>query len=79
MCDAAPTPLGQWIAAWLTHQRSLGRGYNGEQWVLTHLQRFVGSGLLRAGPALLRAVRVGRPERAKTHAKGCFLRACFPI
>ena len=41
MCDAAPTPLGRWIAAWLTHQRSLGRGYNGEQWVLTHLQHFV--------------------------------------
>jgi integrase/recombinase XerD len=43
MCDAAPTLLGQWIAAWLTHQRSLGRGYAGEQWVLTHLQRFVAS------------------------------------
>ena len=43
MREAAPTPLGQWIAAWLTHQRSLGRGYDGEQWVLAHLRRFVAS------------------------------------
>jgi integrase/recombinase XerD len=41
MREAAPTPLGRWIAAWLTHQRSLGRGYDQEQWVLAHLQRFV--------------------------------------
>ena len=41
MREAAPTPLGQWIAAWLTHQRSLGRGYDGEQRVLAHLQRYV--------------------------------------
>ena len=43
MREAALTPLGQWIDAWLTHQRSLGRGYNGEQRVLAHLQRFVAS------------------------------------
>ena len=43
MREASPTPLGQWIAAWLTHQRSLGRGYDGEQWVLAHLRRFVAS------------------------------------
>ena len=43
MREIAATPLGQWIAAWLTHQRSLGRGYDGEQWVLAHLQRFVES------------------------------------
>ena len=43
MREAAATPLSQWIAAWLTHQRTLGRGYDGEQWVLAHLQRFVAS------------------------------------
>ena len=44
MREAAPTPpLGQWMAAWLTHQRSLGRGYDGEQRVLAHLQRYVAS------------------------------------
>ncbi len=43
MREATSTPLGQWIAAWLTHQRSLGRGYDREQWVLEHLQRFVAS------------------------------------
>jgi hypothetical protein len=43
MCDATPTPLGRSITAWLAHQRCLGRGYNSEQWVLTHLQRFLTS------------------------------------
>ncbi len=43
MHEVAPTLLGQRIAAWLTHQRSLGRGYDREQWVLGHLQRFVAS------------------------------------
>jgi integrase/recombinase XerD len=41
MGDATPTPLGRSIMAWLAHQRSLGRGYVGEQWVLAHLQRFL--------------------------------------
>jgi integrase len=43
MREAAPTPLGRWIDVWLTHQRSLGRGYEGEQWILAHLQSFVAS------------------------------------
>jgi integrase/recombinase XerD len=43
MADATPTPLGRSITAWLAHQRCLGRGYNSEQWVLTHLQRFLTS------------------------------------
>jgi integrase/recombinase XerD len=43
MREVAPTLLGPWIAAWLRHQRSLGRGYNAEQWILAHLQRFVES------------------------------------
>lgn len=34
------TPLDQWIALWLAHQRSLGRGYELVQWILRHLQRF---------------------------------------
>jgi integrase len=38
---ASTTELDQWIAAWLTHQRALGRDYNGEEWVLRHLRRFV--------------------------------------
>ena len=33
--------LDHWIAAWLAHQRALGRDYNGEEWVLRHLRRFV--------------------------------------
>jgi integrase/recombinase XerD len=35
--------LDPWIAAWLTHQRALGREYGGEQWVLGHLRRFIAS------------------------------------
>ena len=42
MREAATTPLERWTAAWLTHQRSLGRGYDGEQWSSPlHLQRFM--------------------------------------
>ena len=36
-----PTPLDGWIAAWLAHQRALGRGYDSEQWILDHLRRFI--------------------------------------
>jgi integrase len=43
MGDASQTPLGRAITAWLAHQRSLGRGYDGEQWILAHLQRFLAS------------------------------------
>jgi hypothetical protein len=43
MADATPTPLGRSIAAWLAHQRCLGRGYDREQRVLAHLQRFLAS------------------------------------
>ena len=44
MIEAVPSsPLGKSIAAWLTHQRSLGRDYGGEQWVLANLRRFVAS------------------------------------
>jgi hypothetical protein len=122
MLKAAATPLGQWIAAWLTHQRSLGRGYDREQWILAHLQGFVestnaadlsqagfdrwcasfahlsattrrgrqlavrkfcllpsthGTGLLRAGPALLRssvplpASRDHRAVAGGADAHGC--------
>lgn len=35
------TPLDRWIAAWLAHQRALGRGYTSEEWTLRLLQRFV--------------------------------------
>ena len=35
------TPLGQWIAKWLAHQRSLGRDYYSVEWVLGHLLRFI--------------------------------------
>ena len=43
MREAVSTPLGRWIDAWLMHQRTLGRGYDGEQWILANLQRFVAS------------------------------------
>jgi integrase len=43
MADAILTSLSRSITAWLAHQRALGRGYNGEQWVLEHLQRFLTS------------------------------------
>ncbi len=40
MADFLPsTSLDRWIAAWLAHQRSLGRGYESEQWILEHLRR----------------------------------------
>ena len=42
MIEKAPsTPLDQWMAIWLKHQRSLGRGYDGEQWILEHLRGFL--------------------------------------
>jgi integrase len=34
-------PLDMWISAWLAHQRALGRGYDGEAWVLGRLRRFI--------------------------------------
>lgn len=37
---SSSTPLDQWIASWLAHQRALGREYGVEQWILGHLQRF---------------------------------------
>lgn len=33
--------LDRWMAIWLKHQRSLGRGYDGEQWILEHLRNFL--------------------------------------
>ena len=42
MIEKAPsTPLDQWMTIWLKHQRSLGRGYDGEQWILEHLRGFL--------------------------------------
>jgi integrase len=35
--------LDRSIAAWLAHQRALGRDYGREEWVLGRLQRFVGN------------------------------------
>lgn len=40
---ALSPPLDRWIAAWLAHQRALGRRYDSEQWILGHLRRFVES------------------------------------
>jgi integrase/recombinase XerD len=40
---ALSAPLERWIATWLAHQRSLGRGYDSEQWILEHLRRFIAS------------------------------------
>ena len=37
-------PLDRWIVAWLAHQRALGRGYTGEEYVPGWLQRFVAGG-----------------------------------
>ena len=44
MLEKQPTTLpalDQWIAIWLKHQRSLGRGYESEQWILEHLRGFL--------------------------------------
>lgn len=42
MTEASPsTPLDRAITAWLRHQRTLGRDYGGQQWMLRHLQRFL--------------------------------------
>ena len=38
---ALSPPLDRWIAAWLAHQRSLGRAYIGQQWILEHLRCFI--------------------------------------
>ncbi len=38
------SPLDRWIAAWLAHQRALGRGYNSEEYVLRRLRRFMAAG-----------------------------------
>jgi integrase/recombinase XerD len=35
------TPLGNWIAKWLAHQRALGRLYDGPAWVLYKLEHFL--------------------------------------
>ena len=39
--QTALTPLARWIGTWLTHQRSLGRAYDGAEWILNHLLRFI--------------------------------------
>ena len=42
MTENAPsTPLKRWIGTWLTHQRALGRSYDGAEWILEHLRRFL--------------------------------------
>jgi len=38
----SPTPLDQPIAAWLAHQRALGRRYDPEEWILESLRAFIG-------------------------------------
>lgn len=38
---SSPRGLDPWIAAWLSHQRALGRGYEQEEWVLQHMRRFI--------------------------------------
>ncbi|MFN0314550.1 MAG: tyrosine-type recombinase/integrase [Burkholderiales bacterium] len=38
---ASSTPLYRWMATWLKHQRSLGRRYDGTEWILEHLQSFL--------------------------------------
>lgn len=48
MTEVVPsTPLDRCIAAWLTHQRSLGREYRGQQWILGHLRRFIANARTR--------------------------------
>ncbi len=39
--DLSSTPLSEWIARWLTHQRVLGRDYGNTEWILRRLERFV--------------------------------------
>ena len=44
MLEKTPsTPLDRWMAAWLKHQRSLGRRYDGAEWILKHLRGFPSS------------------------------------
>lgn len=38
----SPTPLDQPVAAWLAHQRALGRRYDPEEWVLNSVRKFIG-------------------------------------
>jgi integrase/recombinase XerD len=38
---ASSTLFDRRVAAWLTHQRALGRGYANEEWILKMLQRFI--------------------------------------
>ena len=38
---SSPKGLDQWIAAWLAHQRALGRGYEQEERVLRHMRCFI--------------------------------------
>jgi integrase len=38
----SPTPLDQPVAAWLAHQRALGRRYDPEEWILKSLRAFIG-------------------------------------
>jgi integrase len=38
----SPTPLDQPIAAWLAHQRALGRRYDPEEWIVNSLRTFMG-------------------------------------
>lgn len=37
-----PTPLDQPVAAWLLHQRTLGRQYDLQEWVLNSLRKHIG-------------------------------------
>ena len=39
--NALSIPLERWIATWLAHQRTLGRSYDGAEWILKHLLRFI--------------------------------------
>jgi len=38
---ASSTSLDRWMATWLKHQRSLGRSYDGTEWILDHLRGFL--------------------------------------
>ena len=38
---SSPIGIDQWIVAWLTHQRALGRGYEQEERTLRHMRRFI--------------------------------------
>jgi integrase/recombinase XerD len=38
---SSATTIDQWIAAWLSHQRMLGRCYDQTEWVLRHMRGFI--------------------------------------